>query len=90
MVFNKNTETGAIRLIFRRIKDMRKGTKKKDTGKELTLCYTVEVTEILKNVEDAASPEEIKPVLERAMKKRLGVDDLHIKKLQVFLVEKEE
>lgn len=69
---------------------MRKGTKKKDTGKELTLCYTVEVTEILKNVEDAASPEEIKPVLERAMKKRLGVDDLHIKKLQVFLVEKEE
>lgn len=90
MVFNKNTETGAIRLIFRRIKDMRKGTKKKDTGKELTLCYTVEVTEILKNVEDAASPEEIKPVLERAMKKRLGVDDLHIKKLQTFLVEKEE
>ena len=69
---------------------MRKGTKKKSTGKELTLCYTVEITEILKNVESDASPEELKPVLERAMKKRLGVDDLRIKKLQTFLIEKEE
>ena len=56
--------------------------------KEITVTYTLEVTEIYKDVPDGAPiriPEDRQKRMERLCKEDLGADDVHVRDLKLFI-----
>lgn len=69
---------------------IRKGAKKKEKTRDLTVFYTLEVSDTIKNISEDCDLDILKNSIELLAKKRLKVDDIQFKKFQAFLIEKEE
>lgn len=57
--------------------------------KEITVTYTLEVTEIYKGVPDDLPKKDMQEILERSAKKCLSADDVHVRDLKLFIRDEE-
>lgn len=59
--------------------------------KEITVTYTLEVTEIYKGVPDDLTPrKDMQERLERMLKEELDADDVHVRDLKLFIRDEED
>ena len=64
--------------------------RKKTTANEVTFIFDVTITETVKGLDKDTDYDILKKNLEEIIRKRLKVDDVKVKKVQTFLMEKEE
>lgn len=65
-----------------------KGNKNKSS--ELTMHYTLEVSDTIKGIGDNYDLEDLRKTVELIAKKKLKVDDVHVKNFKAFYYNKEE
>ena len=64
--------------------------RKKTAANEATFIFDVTITETVKGLDKDTDYDILKKNLEELIRKRLKVDDVRVKKVQTFLMEKEE